>query len=94
LCYFSFIDGLKTNKLFLKGGLSMTREDWKVSIVRLNLDRRQIAEQLGVSYSSLSQRMNGFQKWQNNEEAQFRAIIRKAEIEQNEKGKLKTAEAV
>lgn len=49
--------------------------DYKVEIQRAMLDRRKVAEALGLTYSQLSMRLSNFTPWQAHEEYELVKII-------------------
>lgn len=52
--------------------------DYKTEIKGLRMNRRKIANELGITYNALSARLSGFQRWQDGEEDQLKKIIAKA----------------
>ena len=50
-------------------------DDIKEKIVRNKTDRRDIANLLGISYSAVNQRLNGFSKWQPGEIEKVEELI-------------------
>ena len=48
--------------------------DYRVELLRLKLDRREVARELGLSYNSFCCRLSGFTSW-GKEERKFLEII-------------------
>ena len=60
----------------------------------LGLDRRRVADEMGLSYGSLVKRLNGFQPWGLREEFQLQKIIGDAEKKKLKNGGIKMSAAV
>jgi hypothetical protein len=60
-----------------------TKIDYRAGIRGLNISRKQIAEKIGMSYSSLTMRIGGFAEWQLGEEEKLQKIIREAKKEKS-----------
>ena len=52
---------------------------YRERITKLKIDRRELAGQLGMSYTALSSRLSGFTPWQKNEEYKLIQILDKAD---------------
>jgi hypothetical protein len=59
--------------------------NYRDEIFVLRLDRRVIAQELGISYQALANRLNGFTGWQGTEERQFQKMIAAAKQEKEAK---------
>jgi hypothetical protein len=55
--------------------------DYKTRIYAARLDRRMIADRLGLSYNQLNARLGGFTGWQNREERELQKILAELEPE-------------
>jgi hypothetical protein len=53
--------------------------DYKTKMYVLKLDRKIIAARLGLSYASLTTRLNNFTPWQGDEERELQRILDQAE---------------
>ncbi len=53
--------------------------DYKTKMYVLKLDRKIIAARLGLSYASLTTRLNNFTPWKPKEESELRKIIQQVE---------------
>lgn len=57
---------------------------YKYEIYRLGLDRRQIAEELGISYSSLANKLNSFCCFSGDEERRLQRIIEREKVKREQ----------
>jgi hypothetical protein len=57
--------------------------NYRDEIFVLRLDRRVIAQELGISYQALANRLNGFTGWQGTEERRFQKMIEAAKLKQD-----------
>jgi DNA-binding TFAR19-related protein (PDSD5 family) len=62
--------------------------DYRIELLRLKLSRKDVAQELDLSYSQLSSRIAGFIPWQGDEERRLIEIISKVQDAQalTEKG--------
>jgi hypothetical protein len=53
--------------------------NYRAELYRLNIDRRVVAADLGLSYSAFNSRLGAFTRWKPSEEYRLQEIISKAE---------------
>jgi len=57
--------------------------NYKIKLMELDLDRRKVADDMEMTYQTLSSRLSGFTHWNGDEESRLRAIIARREEELN-----------